>query len=210
MKREKWKQHPLYSANTKPQLDVMCKNLRIPVKPSMTKHHLLQLICDKQGQTQPELPTLYNGDLSKVPSSLSELHKLTVGKLRAILKHHNYAFTGTKDQLVLQVSLIRQGKQHMVLYPEEQEIKNLVEISKKLTLAQRELGLSMHTYHKRTHTIQTNASFLGVPTDIKTEADLEHIFDPLIHYIEQTIQTRKHRDDAMQFLPSKATTGGDK
>ena len=41
MKREKSKQHPLYSENTKQQLDVMCKNLTIPVKPSMTKHHLL-------------------------------------------------------------------------------------------------------------------------------------------------------------------------
>ena len=39
-------------------------------------------------------------------------------------------------------------------YPEEQVIKNLVEFSKKLTFAQRELGLSMHI------SIQTSASFL--------------------------------------------------
>ena len=101
--------HPLYQSNKKPQLEVICRQLRIPVTHSLPKFRLVKLITQKKKEQAPPDPKLikYNGTLSSLPSSLPELTQLTVPKLRSILKHHQISHFGIKEQLAIRAHLLR-------------------------------------------------------------------------------------------------------
>lgn len=54
LEKDRWREEAIYKENTKPQLDVMCRQLGIPVTPALLKHQLCSLIYQKQRRT----PTL--------------------------------------------------------------------------------------------------------------------------------------------------------
>ena len=85
LERRRWKVHSLYKNNTKEKLEAMCKSLRIPVTPSLAKHNLAELVCNKKGEPLPPQYT-QPGKLSAVPCTTSAINKLTIHELRAILK----------------------------------------------------------------------------------------------------------------------------
>ena len=71
--RKRWKNHNLYCTKTKAELETLCKSLKIPVTPSLSKHQLVSLVSQKKGETFPESRPLYIGRLFFVPSSLPSL-----------------------------------------------------------------------------------------------------------------------------------------
>ena len=117
-----------------------------------------------------------------MPTSVASLSKLTVAKLRAILRYHNCSIVGCKDQLVLRVLLLRQGRTATMLVKEEQELKELIKIIQ-LIFAQRFLKLSTRIYRKRTYHTTSTASFLPVPVRTHSETDLTDLFLPLLDYV---------------------------
>ncbi len=115
--KERWKNHKLYRTQTILQLEALCTKLKIPVTPSVNKHQLVSLISQKKGENYPQLQQLlYSGKLTAVPNTVAAISKLTVGKLRAILRHH-----GCSDQLTLRVLLLRQGSTAAMLLEEERQ-----------------------------------------------------------------------------------------
>ena len=207
LERRRWKSHPLYKTNTKDQLEAMCRILRIPVTPSLAKHNLATLICEKNGKSLPPQfsQPLYHGLLSAVPSTTSVISKLTVQELRSILKHHGYSRVGTKDQLVLRVFLLRNGKKAAVTAREEEQLKDLVNITVSVIFEQWTLSLTSHVYRKRSYTTgQQIPHFVAMPSHINSENDLQHLFNPLLEHlmeirIRNEIETETILDQATLF-----------
>ncbi len=79
----------------------MCHQHGIPTSGSTSKHELVKLIAEQEGSTEPPPVILYSGQLSRVPTTVSGLNRLTVPQLRAILHHHNVVTLGVKDELVM-------------------------------------------------------------------------------------------------------------
>ena len=130
IERERWKTNTLYRTKTEPQLEVLCKNLKIPVTPALAKHQLTRLILEKQGKPLPPLTpcTLHNGYLRAVPATSTAINHMTIANLRTILKHHNLPIVGTKEQLlVMRVFLLRHDRTSAVYAREEGQIKDLVD-----------------------------------------------------------------------------------
>ncbi len=76
---------------------------------------------------------------------------------------------GSKDELVLRVLLLRQGNTAAMSIKEEQELKNLIKVSKDLIFAQRNLKLYSHVYRKRTYSFTATNASITVPLNIHTE-----------------------------------------
>ena len=49
---------PLYKTKTKPELEKLCRSLKIPVTQAPTKHELVDLISRKRGDPDPVIPIL--------------------------------------------------------------------------------------------------------------------------------------------------------
>ena len=66
---------------------------------------------------------------------------------------------------------------------EEKEMNQLVKSTQELIFAQRSLKLSTHIYRQRTYKATENSSFLPVPLNVHSEADLTKLFVPIVDYI---------------------------
>ena len=111
--KEKWKSHELYRTKTKAQLEVLCKNLNIPVTSALPKYQLVCLIVEKKGEEPPgDLPigTTYAGDLSSIPATTTAIYCLSIAYLKSVLLYHNLSAIGRKEQLVLETYLLRHNR----------------------------------------------------------------------------------------------------
>ena len=191
--KDRWKLHPLYKQNSKDQLEAMCKKAQVPVTAALAKHQLVEIIVEKTGVEPPEINTSlqYNGNLSSLPTSTSGLNRLTIPKLRCILQHHGYTPIGTKDQLVLRVYLLRHRQTAAIVARERCQMKNFINLCRKIILSQRSLHVKHHVYRKRKYTLQKkNPHFVPTPPHVRSEGDLLKLFDPLITYIDK----EQHQD----------------
>ena len=108
--KENWKSHYLYRNNTKAELEVLCRNLNIPVVSTLPKHQLVRLIAKKKGENPPGDPpagTTYAGDLSSIPVTTAGINHLNSAYLKSVFLYHNLPVIGTKEQLVLRTYLVR-------------------------------------------------------------------------------------------------------
>ena len=169
--KDRWKSHPLYKQNTKEKLEAMCKKLQVPVTPAMAKHQLVEIVAEKTGVVPPKIDATlqYNGNLTALPTSTAGLNRLTIAKLRYILRHHGFAPIGSKDQLVLKVYLLRHVKITAIVAQERDRIKRLVGMCNQIILAQRSLHIKHHIYRRRKYTLQKkNPHFVSSPPHIYT------------------------------------------
>ncbi len=84
--REKWRHHPLYTKKLE-NLRSLCKEEGLPTKG--LKHHLVELLAKKYNEEAPdEYDSHYDGDLGSIPTTVSELLKYSVARLRHILNYH--------------------------------------------------------------------------------------------------------------------------
>ena len=74
----------------------------------------------------------YSGKLEEIPLTLSKIN--TIPYLWSILKFHNLPTTGTKDQLVMRVYLLRCSKTTTVTAREEQQWRDRVSLVYKTIL----------------------------------------------------------------------------
>lgn len=190
--REKWKDHPLYKENSKDDLVKMCHTLKIPVQACLSKVRLVMLIAEKKEEQQPSRPMGYTGRLVGVPMTSSGIGNLSVGSLRRILHFHRLPVLGSKEELVLRVFLLRQGKTAAVTAREEEKLKDLIGIIKLLIWAQRKIEITTHTYQRRTHSTKTYHHFIPPPANTII-SNLHNLFDPLDDYLQHE---RLQRDEA--------------
>ena len=201
--KQRWKSHPLYCFNTRSQLESMCKQ---PVTSSLAKHELVRLISNKKNEEPPQEPShvLYDGDLPSVPISISGLSHLTIPKLKSILKYHHMPLVGNKDQLVLRVHLLRHNRSDAVTAREEKQLEDLVNLVHSVIRKQKFLVITHHLYRSRKYSLHNHCShFVSVPPHIKSEDDLDSLFQPLISYMQSQRENRKQKDMASAFKPCR-------
>ena len=207
MERECWENHTLYKTNTKNQLEIMCRKLKIPVTPSLSKHQLTKLICDRDqsfGLPFQEIEPLYSGHLSIIPATISGIYKLTIPKLRSILKYHKHPPFGNRDQLAIKVLLLREGKTVAMYAKEEAQIMDLINLTLESIHNQRYMNVTSHIYRKRQFSTSTfKTSFLPPPHTVKNESDLQNLFHPFLGFLEMQKQQHKLQDDALPLQPKK-------
>lgn len=170
MEKERWKSHSLYRNKTKTELERMCRKLRIPVTSALLKHQLVSLIALKNGEQLPDDSyASYSGKLDEIPTSTSKIsNSLTLPFLRSILKFHNLPVSGTKDQLVMRMYLLRHNKTAAVTTREEKQMLDLISLIYKAILEQRRLNVTAHIYidngsthyRKQIHTLYGNRHML--------------------------------------------------
>ena len=172
--------------------------VKIPITATLTKLDLTRLLLDKQGQQLPVGTTLYDGKIHNLPNTLAQLNKLNVPKLRAILKYYNFPIVGSKDELVLHVFLLRQGKTVAILNREMSQIKDLIQVTDEPILALKYLNLSVshHTYFERTNASNlTKSNSFVVPGGVYSLADLKEIFIPLVQHMSKKQAELQHQDE---------------
>ena len=201
--KEKWKSHELYCNKTKAQLEVLCKNLNIPVTSALLKHQLVRLIVEKKGEDPPGDPpigTIYAGDLSAIPATTTGINRLSIAYLKSVLLYHNLPAIGRKEQLVLRTYLLRHNRMADVVAREEGQLKDLISIAQKIILEQRRLSFTSHVYRTRKYTLQPNKSkFIPVPSHIRTEEDLNILFKPLLEHIDH--EHKRREEQVLPVLP---------
>lgn len=187
LEKERWKEESLYKENTKPQLDVMCRQLGIPVTPALLKHQLCSLIYQKQNKEEPPLSctTLYSGNILSVPHTISGIGRLTVAKLKAILRAHKLPYLGSKDELVLRVLMLRQGRRSEASLKQRNAMVDLINVAKDLIMAEQLMNLTNHIYRTKKYATYTSKTFVPMPSHIRGEEDLLNLYSPLQDYLQE-------------------------
>ena len=120
--REYWRQHELYKTKDKASLKHQCKQ---PTEGK--KHQLVKRLVKLQNLPSPPTLELYNGDLDLLPTSITELAKLSVYKLKEILCYHN----------VMDCGMVKSGKTYLAFTREYHVLRNLITAAKTLTQHQK-------------------------------------------------------------------------
>ncbi len=196
IKREQWKNHKLYKEKSKHELEVLCKEMRIPVNAGLNKHELVQLISDSKGEDPPAEIQLYSGDVHSIPSSTVAISKLPVAMLRSVLYHHGFHTHGSKDELVIRVFLVKHQRTS-AMFAREKQLRSFIKVVLELIHCQRMLHAvtTCHLYRKRQHSAcKITTSCINKPTHIELESDLKALFDPLLTFIDGIASHRRESD----------------
>ena len=137
--REYWRQHEIYKTNDKEGLKR--RSVQHKLSAEGMKHQLAKRLV--QSQTLPLPPALekYNGNLDLFPHSITELAKLSVFKLKEILRYHNVLDCGMKDELAIRVAMVESGKSHLAFTREYHALKNLITAARTLIQLQKPMCL---------------------------------------------------------------------
>ena len=186
LEKERWKNEALYK-KTKDELEATCRRLGVPCTPSMQKHQLCSLIYRKQDKNDPPMTStrLYSGNLISVPHTLSGIGRLTIARLKVILRTHSLPFLGCKDDLIMRVFLLRQGHPGEASSKEKRQMMDLIAMTKELIMTQQLMRLTNHIYRVRRYTTHTSKVFVPMPSHIHGEESLVHLLNPLLEYIQK-------------------------
>lgn len=108
--REYWSQDPLYWENDKEHLQQLCRKEGLSTEGK--KHEGVKRLSDKRGCTKPPNLVEYSGDILCIPNYVMEIAKMSVYKLREILRVDNVLDSGSKDELVVRVGMVRGGRSY--------------------------------------------------------------------------------------------------
>ena len=195
--REYWAQHELYQEKSKDELQALCLQKKLPAEGK--KHDCVKCLVEKmECELLPPL-NVYSGQLDSLPNSISEISKLSVYKLREILRFHNILDCSTEDELAIRVGMLKSGRAYLAFQKEQEAIVNLVTAVTSLIAAEKSLYLAdPRILHKRrafstpaqsslstkrprdTASIaaRRQSSFLTVPRGITLD-NLEEVLEPL-------------------------------
>ena len=126
--KEKWVHHKLFTSNTKQELEAMCLAKRISFVGK--KHELVAKLAEEKDADRDV--SIYDGIISNVPSSVSQLNKQPVRYLRAVLSHHGILSVGTKEELIIRIGLLKCGQQQAVFSRERKALVELISMFKEL------------------------------------------------------------------------------
>ena len=196
--REYWSQDDLYKEKNKAELQELCRKSGVSAEGK--KHECVKRLVEKINQNPPSALDGYDGKLSSLPHSVTELSKMSVYRLREILRFHNILDCGTKDELVLRIGMLRVGRSYLAFHKELEAIFNIVTATRTIILIEKDMYLEDPTIiHKRRKfstplnpsvstsrprdsasisSHQNKKAFLVVPEEITLETLVE-VLDPL-------------------------------
>ena len=156
--REYWSQEEIYREKKKEELQCMCKKYNLDVRGNKYEcvQRLAQHLCRKP---PPPLPT-YDGNLSRIPTTVTEIKKLSAYKLQEILRYHNTWDCGTKDELALRVGMLKWNRKYLIFHKEAEALKNIMTAVKTLLKLETEMYLedAKIIHRRRFYFSQTSAS----------------------------------------------------
>ncbi|XP_066929109.1 uncharacterized protein [Clytia hemisphaerica] len=164
---------------------------------SGTKLEIAQRIV-KADKIKVQTKPLYNGRKRSIPLFSSKVRKLGIASLKAILFHHNQPTSGTKDELVLNVCLLRANREHCIGKNKAIALLGLIKTAEILICRQlRSNGTNEPSRKRRRFETPNEASLsskkprrnasqavtyvksrIDVPVDINVN-NIGNIFDPL-------------------------------
>jgi len=186
-KREQWKRHRLYGEK-KDKLARMCRDRNL--EPSGLKHEMVERLALAEKEKIPDPPPLFDGS-KKLPKATKEIARLPICYLQSVLSHMGLPACGTKDELVLRVSLLANDRKYLCFNKESKMFLELISITKELILEERRQTLladNIPKYRRRAH---------STPMEPSLSSDR-----PRYHAAAQTQVSTKARVD----LPLKTTT----
>ena len=202
--REKWRQHPLYAKKVE-DLRSLCKKEGLPTKG--LKHHLVELLVKSNNEEDLDEYNLhYNGDLGSIPTTVSELLKYSVARLRHILNYHGIQTCGTKEEIVLRLLLVSQNRYYLCFKKEEEEILRTVSQAEDIILEEKRQIILHPQYltRKRTYTKIKCSSRLDIPPDLSFH-NLQDVFQQLKEYL--TIERKIRRKNNEAFVTKNNKLG---
>ena len=102
----------------------MCKDKGLDV--SRSKRELVKTIAKHAGQCTLSRPSLCDGKLDTVHVGTRALARLSVSELLDILHHHGFSCLESKDEMVLRVAAIQNGRFDVAFNREMEGIEDLV------------------------------------------------------------------------------------
>ena len=85
----------------------MCKEKGIET--SGTKYEIVERLALAMNEPSPKEPELFTGD-KVLPKSTKDIAKMSMAHLQSVIKFHGLVPCGSKDELVLRVSLITNNR----------------------------------------------------------------------------------------------------
>ena len=107
----------------------------------------MKRLAEKLGGELPSALDNYNGILSSIPTLVTEIAKLSVYRLREILRFHNILDSRNKDEQVLKVGMLRRA--YFTSYKEVEAIKDIINATKTLVRKQKVYLEDPTIIHKR-------------------------------------------------------------
>jgi hypothetical protein len=182
--RETWRDHKLYKMSVE-ELQKQCKKKSLPS--SGQKYQLVKRLALASGETERStFKPSYSGKLSSLPKSLSELKKMSLPRIKYILKSYAVSFAGNKDELVLRLYLMIHGRSHLVFYEPENQLKQCIKTAKRIiSLEIQQSILACHDIRRiRTYsTPSCEKSKIKIPSNIHVITDLHKLFSALQMYV---------------------------
>lgn len=120
------------------------------LEPSGMRHEIVERLASALNEVKP-----------REPKSTKDIAKLPTSYLRSIVRHHGLAPCGTRDDLVLRVSLIANNRKHLCFNRECKMFLDLISVTRELILEERKQSIladSSHIYRHRRHTTPTAPS----------------------------------------------------
>ena len=124
------------------------------------KYELVERLVLSGNEKPPPEFKPYDGS-HKVPRTSKEITKLPVCYLQSVLAWHNFPICGTKDELVIRVTLIANKREHLCLKREQKKFLDLIIIAKDLLLEEQTQRLMAETgpiYQHRTFATPTTTA----------------------------------------------------
>lgn len=90
------------------------------------KYQLVKRLSQGSTVELPRSPgPSYNGNIQSIPSSLKEIKKLSTAYMKEILNYHVFSINGNRDELILRITLMKDGHFNLAFYKEEEDtLKN--------------------------------------------------------------------------------------
>ena len=140
LKKDQWRSHVLYAKKNKKPIRI-CQERKLDV--SGEKHELVERISAKQGEKPPKQVELYTGQA--IPKTIKKLGKLQLSYLKSILRWYGLPSMGTKDSIILNVSLIANNRRHLCFMRERKMLLDLVSMSKSLIMEEKKTTATGNT-----------------------------------------------------------------
>jgi len=215
--REYWSQHDLYKNNNKEHLVELCRKEKLSTEGK--KHDFVERLVNKTNSTKPPPLQVYNGILLNIPDSLTDIAKLSIYRVREILRYHNVLDCGTKDELVVRVGMVKGRRKYLTFHRESEAIRNIITATRNIIIAQKSLYLEdpivIHKRRKFTSKCgpsiqkerprdsasiphQNQKTHLPVPQDLS----FDNIDDALIPLSDELALYQKSRHEDVKSISS--------
>lgn len=116
---------------------------------------MVERLSENGIQTSPstDFHSNYKGKIESIPGTLKALQNLPTAQMEYILNYNGLSITGSRDEIILRLALLKSGQYRLAFYHEQKEILDTISDAEKLILEQRHdyLQHPSDVYRKRTH-----------------------------------------------------------